>query len=196
MHRNAESPSCRFYDIHCISCSIWFMTPYSPGMVLKPSDAILEVWIWMGNPKYTYLQLPWIKSPLAFLLAPMCVRFSRCVCPTARASSLVSISLYPTHPPPPHHFRTHLEDHALAQLLQPSTALAGFCSRRPQSFLRKARRRPIRIRRCCESISKSIFGEWFLIVIPWIKPLHKNWTRRLWQLRYQLKCPYSSSHLV
>ena len=58
MHRNAESPSCRFYDIHCISCSIWFMTPYSPVMVLKPSDANLEVGIWMGNPKYTYLQLP------------------------------------------------------------------------------------------------------------------------------------------
>ena len=74
MHRNAESPSCRFYDIHCISCSIWFMTPYSPVMVLKPSNDILEVGIWMGNPKYTYLQLPWIKSPLAFLLAPMCAR--------------------------------------------------------------------------------------------------------------------------
>ena len=71
MHRYRES-LCRFYDLHCISCSIWFMTPYSLVMVPKPSDAILEVGIWMGNPKYTYLQLPWIKSPLTFLLAPMC----------------------------------------------------------------------------------------------------------------------------
>ena len=76
MHRNRES-LCRFYDLHCISCSIWFMTPYSPVMVFMPSNAILGVGIWMGNPKYTYLQLPWIKSPLAFLLAPMCERVLR-----------------------------------------------------------------------------------------------------------------------
>ena len=76
MHSNRESP-CRFYDLHCISFSIWFMTPYSPVMVLKPSNDILEVGIWMGNPKYTYLQLPRIKSPLAFLFAPMCGRGMR-----------------------------------------------------------------------------------------------------------------------
>ena len=37
---------------------IGFMTPYSPVMVFMPSNAILGVGIWMGNPKYTYLQLP------------------------------------------------------------------------------------------------------------------------------------------
>ena len=75
MHRNTES-LCRFYDLHCISCSFKLMTPYSHVMVFMPSNTIVEVGILMGNPKYTYLQLPWIKSPLALLLAPMCARAS------------------------------------------------------------------------------------------------------------------------